>query len=155
MIAVGQKAPDFTTVDAEGRKVKLSDFKGHPVVLYFYPKDMTPGCTAEACGFRDASQEFERLNAVVLGISPDSPSSHQKFIAKYQLPFPLLSDPDHTIAEKYGVWQEKTLYGKTTKGIVRTTFIIDSTGKVRKVFPKVKVQGHAEEVIAALKALAS
>jgi len=155
MVEVGKQAPAFTAVDATGRRVRLSDFKGRHVVLYFYPKDMTPGCTAEACGFRDAYQEFEKLNAVVLGISPDSPSSHQRFIAKYQLPFPLLSDPDHAIAEKYGVWQEKTLYGKPTKGIVRTTFIIDSAGKVRKVFPKVKVQGHTEEVIAALKALAS
>ncbi|MBI3988578.1 MAG: thioredoxin-dependent thiol peroxidase [candidate division NC10 bacterium] len=154
MVEVGQQAPAFTAVDATGRQVKLSDFKGRHVVLYFYPKDMTPGCTTEACDFRDAYAEFGKLNAMILGISPDGPPSHQKFIAKYQLPFPLLSDPDHTIAGKYGVWQEKKLYGKTFMGIVRTTFLIDSTGKVRKVFPKVKVSGHTEEVLAALKALA-
>ncbi len=148
----GAKAPDFSAVDQNGNKVKLSSFRGKKnVVLYFYPKDMTPGCTTEACDFRDAHKKFKGTE--ILGVSVDSPERHQKFIAKHELPFTLISDEDHKVVNKYGVWQEKKLYGKVFMGIVRSTFIIDKEGVLKKVFPKVKVKGHVDEVMAALKAL--
>ena len=146
----GIKAPDFTAIDQDGVKVKLSSFKSKKnVVLYFYPKDMTPGCTTQACDFRDQYKKFK--DTVILGVSIDSIERHQKFIAKYNLPFSLIADVDKKLVQKYGVWQEKKLYGKTFMGIVRTTFIIDKTGTIRKIFPKVKVKTHIEEVLSALK----
>lgn len=146
----GKKAPDFTAIDQDGKKVKLSSFRDDKnVVLYFYPKDMTPGCTTQACDFRDQQKKFK--NTVILGVSIDSAERHQKFIAKYDLPFTLIADIDKKVVEKYGVWQEKKLYGKTFMGIVRTTFIIDKAGTIQKIFPKVKVKTHIEEVLAALK----
>jgi thioredoxin-dependent peroxiredoxin len=146
----GKKAPDFTAIDQDGKKVKLSSFKGKKnVVLYFYPKDMTPGCTTQACDFRDQYKNFK--NTVILGVSIDSAERHQKFIAKYDLPFTLLADTDKKVVQKYGIWQEKKLYGKTFMGIVRTTFIVDKTGTIQKIFPKVKVKTHIEEVLATLK----
>ena len=152
MLKEGSKAPDFTALDQEGKKVKLSSFKDKKnVVLYFYPKDMTPGCTTEACDFRDAFKKFKGTE--ILGVSIDPPERHLKFIEKYDLPFTLISDIDHKVVNKYGVWQEKKLYGKTFMGIVRSTFIIDKKGVVRKIFPKVKVKAHTEEVLAALKEL--
>lgn len=152
-VAEGKKAPDFTLLDQNGAKVKLSKFKGKNVVLYFYPKDMTPGCTTQACAFREAMNDgkFKDLDTVVIGVCPDDVDSHSKFALKFLLPFKLLSDPDHAVAEKYGAWGEKVQYGKRTMGIIRSTFICDKKGIVRKVFPKVKVDGHAEEVVAALK----
>lgn len=150
MLKEGQKAPAFSGVDQNGKTIKLSSFKGqNNVVLYFYPKDMTPGCTTEACDFRDQFKRFK--NAEVLGVSADSPERHRKFVDKYDLPFTLISDPEKKIIDKYGVWQEKKLYGKTFMGIVRSTFIIDKAGIVRKVFPKVKVKGHVEEILEVLK----
>ncbi|MEK9627636.1 MAG: thioredoxin-dependent thiol peroxidase [Nitrospinota bacterium] len=149
-IKEGNKAPDFTALDQNGKKVKLSSFKGKKnVVLYFYPKDMTPGCTTQACDFRDEHKKFK--NTVILGVSIDSQERHQKFIEKYDLPFTLLADSDKKLVQKYGVWQEKKLYGKTFMGIVRTTFLIDKSGTVRKIFPKVKLKTHIEEVLAELK----
>ena len=151
-IKEGNKAPDFTALDQNGKKVKLSSFKGEKnIVLYFYPKDMTPGCTKQACDFRDQLKKFK--NTVILGISIDSQERHQKFIEKYDLPFSLLADTDKKVVQKYGVWQEKKLYGKTFMGIVRTTFLIDKTGTVKKIFPKVKVKTHIEEVLKELKEL--
>ena len=148
----GNKAPDFTAIDQDGAKVKLSSFKGKKnVVLYFYPKDMTPGCTTQACDFRDQHKKFK--DTVILGVSIDSNERHQKFIAKYDLPFTLIADIDKKVVQKYKVWQEKKLYGKTFMGIVRTTFIIDKTGTIQKIFPKVKVKTHIEEVLAELKEL--
>jgi peroxiredoxin Q/BCP len=149
-IEEGAKAPDFTLVAHDGTKLKLSSLKGSRVVLYFYPKDDTPGCTKEACGFRDATAKLSKLDAVVLGVSPDGPESHAKFRTKYSLPFTLLCDPDHVVAEKYGAWREKTLYGKKSLGIVRSTFVIDEQGRVTKVFRAVRADGHAEQVLAAL-----
>jgi peroxiredoxin Q/BCP len=149
-IAEGSKAPDFTLLTDEGEKLKLSSLKGSPVVLYFYPKDDTPGCTREACGFRDAKAKFARHKAVVLGVSPDDPESHANFRSKYKLPFTLLCDPDHVVAEKYGAWREKNMYGRKSMGIARSTFIIDPTGRVARVFKAVKVDGHDEQVLAAL-----
>ncbi|PIP73194.1 MAG: thioredoxin-dependent thiol peroxidase [Nitrospinae bacterium CG22_combo_CG10-13_8_21_14_all_47_10] len=146
----GNKAPDFTAVDQDGSKVKLSSFKGEKnVVLYFYPKDMTPGCTTQACDFRDQYKKFK--NTVIIGVSIDSMERHKKFIEKYNLPFTLIADTDKKVVQKYGVWQEKKLYGKTFMGIVRTTFIIDKNGTIQKIFPKVKVKTHIEDVLAALK----
>ena len=151
-IKEGNKAPDFTALDQNGKKVKLSSFKGKKnIVLYFYPKDMTPGCTTQACDFRDQLKKFK--NTVILGVSIDSQERHQKFIEKYDLPFSLLADTDKKVVQKYGVWQEKKLYGKTFMGIVRTTFLIDKTGTVKKIFPKVKVKTHIEEVLKELKEL--
>ena len=151
-IKEGNKAPDFTALDQNGEKVKLSSFKGKKnVILYFYPKDMTPGCTTQACDFRDQQKRFKAT--VILGVSIDSQERHQKFIEKYDLPFKLLADTDKKVIEKYGVWQKKKLYGKTFMGIVRTTFLIDKSGTVRKIFPKVKVKNHIEEVLAELKEL--
>ncbi len=149
----GDRAPGFSlpAVTAEGnRTLGLDDFKGRKVVLYFYPKDDTPGCTKEACSFRDLSAEFERKGAAILGVSPDDEKSHAKFINKFTLPFPLLADAGHQVCEAYGVWKEKTNYGKTYMGVERTTFLIDGDGVVRKVFPKVKVDGHTDEVLEAL-----
>jgi thioredoxin-dependent peroxiredoxin len=146
----GNKAPDFTAIDQDANKVKLSSFRGKKnVILYFYPKDMTPGCTTQACDFRDQYKKFK--DTVILGVSIDSIERHQKFIAKYNLPFSLIADVDKKLVQKYGVWQEKKLYGKTFMGIVRTTVIIDKTGTVRKIFPKVKVKTHMEDVLSALK----
>ena len=151
-IKEGNKAPDFTALDQDGKKVKLSSFRDKKnIVLYFYPKDMTPGCTTQACDFRDQQKSFK--NTVILGVSIDSQERHQKFIEKYDLPFTLLADVDKKVVQKYGVWQEKKLYGKTFMGIVRSTFIIDKTGTVRKIFVKVKVKNHIEEVLNALKEL--
>jgi peroxiredoxin Q/BCP len=152
-VEAGKKAPDFSATTDGGGKVKLSDFKGKNVILYFYPKDDTPGCTKEACGFRDAKPNFSKAKAVVLGVSKDSVARHDKFRDKYDLNFPLLSDEDGKICEKYGTWIEKSLYGRKYMGIDRATFLIDSTGVVRNVWRKVKVPGHVEEVLAALKAL--
>ena len=146
MLSVGKSAPAFSLDTDSGEKLSLKDLKGRPVVLYFYPKDDTPGCTVEACEFRDAFPRFKGTKAVILGISPDSVKSHQKFKAKFDLPFTLLADEDHGIAEKYGVWQKKSMYGRSYMGIARTTFVIDKDGKVAKVFEKVKPKGHAEEV---------
>lgn len=147
------KAPAFTLAAHDGSKLKLSDLKGSSVVLYFYPADDTPGCTREACAFRDRSAELKRLGAKVFGISPDDVASHVKFRDKYQLNFPLLADPDHAVAEKYGAWREKNMYGKKKMGIARSTFLIDGDGKIVKVWKAVKVDGHDEHVIAALKEL--
>jgi peroxiredoxin Q/BCP len=150
MIAEGKKAPDFTLPSSEGGTVRLKDLRGKKVVLYFYPKDDTPGCTREACAFRDAQAQVKRKGAVVFGVSGDSLASHQKFQAKYKLNFPLLSDPDKEVAKKFGAWGEKVLYGKKTVGMIRSTFVIDEAGVVLKVFPRVKVDGHAEQVLAVL-----
>jgi len=153
MLKEGTKAPEFTALDQNGSKIKLSSFKGKKnVVLYFYPKDMTPGCTTEACDFSDRYKKFK--GAEILGVSIDSPERHQKFIEKYDLPFSLISDTDHKVVNKFKMWQEKSLYGKKFMGTVRSTFIIDKSGIIRKIFPKVKVKGHTEEVLAALKELA-
>ena len=152
VIKEGNKAPDFTALDQDGKKVKLSSFRDKKnIVLYFYPKDMTPGCTTQACGFRDQQKSFK--STVILGVSIDSQERHQKFIEKYDLPFTLLADVDKKVVQKYGVWQEKKLYGQTFMGIVRSTFIIDKTGTIRKIFVKVKVKNHIEEVLSALKEL--
>ena len=147
---IGNKAPDFTLLDESGEKVKLSALKGKKVVLYFYPKDNTSGCTKEACAFRDGKAGFDKKNAVILGVSPDSGKSHQNFIAKFDLPFRLLVDADRAVAEKYGVYQEKTMYGKKVMGIVRSTFLIDEDGRLAREWRKVKVDGHVDEVLAAL-----
>jgi peroxiredoxin Q/BCP len=155
MLAVGDKAPPFTLNDADGNKVKLSDFKGKKVVLYFYPKDLTPGCTVEACAFRDDVGPLKKLGAVVLGVSADSEKTHGKFRAKHSLNFPLLADVNHEVSEQYGAWQEKSMYGRKYWGIARITYIIDEKGKVAKAYEKVKPAGHSEEVIAAIKALGS
>jgi peroxiredoxin Q/BCP len=149
----GSVAPDFTTVAHDGSTVRLSAFKGRPVVLYFYPKDDTPGCTVEACGFRDAHAQFGRHKAVVLGVSPDSPRSHVKFREKHALPFTLLADEDHSVAGKYGAWRAKSMYGRSYMGIARSTFVIDGTGRIAKAFTTVKPQGHEREVLAAVAAL--
>lgn len=147
MLQVGMQAPAFMLADKDGKMVSLSDFFGKKVVLYFYPKDNTPGCTRQACAFAAAYSEFEKKNAVVIGISKDSASSHEKFAEKYNLPFVLLSDPELQAIQAYGVWQEKKLYGKTSIGVVRTTFIIDEQGKIIKVMPKVKPDTNAEDVL--------
>jgi peroxiredoxin Q/BCP len=149
-IEPGQRAPAFTLAADDGTKIKLADFRGRPVVLYFYPQDDTPGCTREACAFRDRSKEFKKLGAVVLGVSPDDAASHEKFRDKYSLNFPLLADADHRVAEKYGAWREKNMYGKKTLGIQRSTFLIDASGRIAKVWKRVQVDGHDEQVLAAL-----
>jgi thioredoxin-dependent peroxiredoxin len=150
MIEVGQPAPDFTMQADDGRKVSLKDFRGKKVVLYFYPKDDTPGCTAEACSFRDNLARVTTKGAVLLGVSRDDNASHRKFKDKFDLNFPLLSDDTGEVTESYGVWQTKNMYGREYKGIVRTTFLIDERGKIAKIWPKVKVAGHTDEVLAAL-----
>lgn len=151
MLKEGNKAPAFTLPDSDGNKVSLKNFEGKNIVLYFYPKDMTSGCTTEACDFRDAHPDFKKIKTVVLGVSPDPQKSHQKFRDKYELPFTLLSDEDKKVVEKYGVWKEKSMYGRKYMGVERTTVIIDQKGKVRKIFPKVKVKGHVEEVLNTLR----
>lgn len=150
MVEEGKKAPSFTLESAEGEKVSLADFKGKTVILYFYPKDDTPGCTREAQGFRDALPKIKRRNAVVLGVSRDTTASHCRFRDKYDLNFPLLSDPDAKVIRAYGAWGEKNMYGKKSEGIIRTTVVIDPEGKVAKVFPRVKVDGHVDKVLAEL-----
>src|SRR4026209_769041 len=147
---VGQKAPDFTVKDDTGKTVKLSDFKGKKVVLYFYPKDDTPGCTTEACNFRDGLAAIRKKGAVVLGVSADSVESHKKFKDKFELNFPLLADTDKKIIEDYDVWKEKSMDGRKYMGVERTTFIIDESGKISHIFPKVKVDQHFDEVLEAL-----
>jgi len=149
MLKEGDKAPDFSSTDQDGNKIKLSDFKGQKLVLYFYPKDNTPGCTKEACSFRDADQTFAEKGIKVLGVSTDDEKSHQKFISKFQLPFDLLADTDHSIVEAYGVWGEKSMYGKKYMGTFRKTFLIDEKQKIVKIFDKVKVDEHADEVLTA------
>lgn len=149
----GSKAPAFTLTADDGSKVKLSDQRGSPVVLYFYPADDTPGCTREACAFRDRARDLKQLGAKVFGVSPDDAASHQKFKKKFNLNFPLLVDADHAVAEKYGAWREKNMYGKKKMGIARSTFLIDADGKIAKVWKAVKVDGHDEHVLAALKEL--
>ena len=149
----GHKAPAFTLTADDGKKVKLSDQKGSPVVLYFYPKDDTPGCTKEACAFRDRQAELQALGAKVFGVSPDTVESHVHFRDKFTLNFPLLADPDHAVAEEYGAWREKNMYGKKSMGIQRSTFLIDASGKIAKIWKKVQVEGHDQEVIDALQAL--
>ena len=150
MVKEGNKAPDFSGKNQDGKPVRLSSFRAKKnVVLYFYPKDMTPGCTTEACDFRDQFKKFK--NTTILGVSADSPERHRKFIDKYNLPFELIADENKKICMKYGVWQEKKLYGKTFMGIVRSTFIIDKAGTVKKILPKVKVKDHVEEVVEILK----
>ena len=151
----GVKAPDFALKDKDGREVRLSDFLGKRVVLYFYPKDSTPGCTRQACAFRNSFDGFRQLDAVVIGVSRDSEKSHQRFAEKNGLPFLLLSDPELTAIQAYGVWQEKKLYGKTSMGVVRTTFVIDREGVIEKVFEKAKPDTNAGEILAYLKEWAS
>ncbi len=147
---VGERAPEFTLQTAGGNQVRLSDFKGKRVVLYFYPKDDTSGCTKEACSFQENLSSIKRRGAVLLGVSADSVESHVKFAGKYDLSFPLLSDPTKEVCKAYGVWKEKSLYGRKYMGIERTTFVIDEKGLILRVFPKVKVEGHAKEVLSAL-----
>ena len=151
MLEVGTKAPEFTLPDKGGNSVSLTDFAGKKVVLYFYPKDNTPGCTRQACAFAGAYEEFKEINAVVIGISKDSVASHQKFAEKHGLPFILLSDPDLAAIQAYGVWQEKKLYGKVSMGVVRSTFVIDENGMIEKVMPKVKPDTNAAEILTYLK----
>jgi peroxiredoxin Q/BCP len=149
-IEEGTRAPAFTMTSDAGEKVRLSDLAGSPVVLYFYPADDTPGCTREACAFRDRSKELKKLGAMVLGVSPDTKESHAKFRDKYSLNFPLLVDEGHKVAEKYGAWREKNMYGKKSMGVQRSTFLIDPAGKVAKVWKRVKVDGHDTQVLEAL-----
>lgn len=153
MLTIGTPAPDFTLPADDGREVSLKGLRGKPVVLYFYPKDDTSGCTTQACGFRDAWEEVRQTGAVLLGVSPDDVKSHQKFKTKYTLPFPLLADTDHSVATAYGAWGKKSMYGREYMGILRTTFVIDAKGIIRTIFPKVKPKGHAKEVVAALEAV--
>lgn len=150
MPQAGTEAPDFTLRNEDGQNVRLSDMRGEPVVLYFYPKDDTPGCTKEACGFRDDYVAYEQAGVRILGVSPDSPESHTKFKEKYDLPFTLLADEKHTVLEAYGAWGEKKNYGRTYQGVLRTTFLIGKDGKIVKVFKNVKPVGHSEQVLGAL-----
>jgi peroxiredoxin Q/BCP len=149
----GKKAPAFTLAADDGGKVRLADLAGSPVVLYFYPKDDTPGCTKEACAFRDLKGELQKLGAKVYGVSPDDVASHARFRDKYKLNFPLLADPDHAVAEKYGAWREKNMYGKKSMGVQRSTYLIDSEGKVARVWKRVQVDGHDQQVLEALRGL--
>ena len=149
----GAKAPAFTLPDADGKPVSLKDFAGKPLIVYFYPADDTPGCTKEACQFNDNLRAFSRAGAAVVGISPDGAAKHVRFREKYGLKFPLLSDPEHRVMEAYGAWGEKTMYGKKTVGTIRSTFLIDGKGVIRGLWRKVKVSGHVEEVLNAVKAL--
>ena len=148
MLQIGDKAPDFALQDKDGRLVRLSDFAGKRVVLYFYPRDNTPGCTRQACAFSRTNDDFQARNTVVIGVSKDSAASHLKFAQKYQLPFVLLSDPELQAIQAYGVWQEKKLYGKVSMGVVRTTYVIDAQGCIEKVMPKVKPDTNADELLA-------
>ncbi len=152
-IKVGRKAPRFELADQDGKRVSLDDLKGSWAVLYFYPKDNTPGCTTEACEFTEGIQAFKDLDAVVLGCSPDSPESHRKFIAKHDLRLRLLSDPEHAVMERYGAWGEKKMYGRTSRGVIRSTVLIDPEGRVAHHWPKVKAAGHADAVKQKLKEL--
>jgi peroxiredoxin Q/BCP len=152
MVEEGKPAPDFELPSDNGEHIKLSSLRGKPVVLYFYPKDDTPGCTTQACGIRDVYSDFRERGAVVLGVSPDDEASHAKFKEKYSLPFTLLADPQHEVSELYGVWKERNLYGKKSMGIERSTFVIDPEGKVAKVMRRVKPDTHAADVLAALPA---
>jgi thioredoxin-dependent peroxiredoxin len=152
MLEPGQPAPDFTLHDQDGKEVTLSKLKGSPVVLYFYPKDDTSGCTKQACAFRDDFAAYKKAGAKILGVSPDPVKSHAKFAGKHELPFTLLADVDKTVGQAYGVWKEKSMYGRTYMGIERTTFIIDAQGNISRIFPKVKVAGHSEAVLEAVKA---
>lgn len=151
MLEVGAKAPEFTLPDKDGNSVSLSDFAGKKVVLYFYPRDNTPGCTRQACAFAAAYEDFKAMDAAVIGVSKDSVASHQRFAEKHGLPFVLLSDPELTAIQAYGVWQEKKLYGKVSMGVVRTTFIIDEQGMIEKVMPKVKPDTNAAEILTYLR----
>jgi len=151
MLEIGKKAPSFSLINQDGKKISLKDYAGKQVILYFYPKDMTSGCTQEACDFRDRFDFVKTAKAVLLGVSPDSAASHKKFIEKYDLPFDLLSDEKKEILMKYGVWKEKSMYGRKYMGVERTTVIIDKEGRVKQILPKVKVNGHADEVLKALK----
>ena len=150
MVSEGSPAPDFDLAGDTGEHVKLSDLRGKPVVLYFYPKDDTPGCTTEACEFRDAYDRFREQGVEILGVSPDTEASHQKFKSKYELPFTLLADPEHEVAEAYGVWKEKRNYGKTYHGVDRSTFVIDAEGKVGRAMRGIKAAGHAAQVLETL-----
>lgn len=152
-LSIGDKAPEFTAVDQDGQPISLADYRGKWVVLYFYSKDHTSGCTRQACAFRDTLEQFAEYKAVVIGVSPDSVTSHCSFATKYQLPFRLVADTDHRIAERYGVWKEKKLYGRTRMGIERTTFIIAPDGRIAAIFPKVRVDGHIERVLERLNSL--
>jgi peroxiredoxin Q/BCP len=150
MVEEGKPAPDFELTSDAGERVKLSSLRGKPVVLYFYPKDDTPGCTTQACGIRDVYSDFRERGAVVLGVSPDDEASHVRFKEKYSLPFTLLADPEHEVAEEYGVWKERNRYGKTSMGIERSTFVIDADGNVSRVMRRVTPDTHAADVLAAL-----
>ena len=150
MVEEGKPAPDFELKSDAGERVKLSELRGKPVVLYFYPKDDTPGCTTQACGIRDVYSDFRERGAVVLGVSPDDEASHVKFKEKYSLPFTLLADPDHQVADEYGVWKERNMYGKKSMGIERSTFVIDADGNLAKEMRRVKPDTHAADVLAAL-----
>jgi len=153
MIEPGQIAPDFTLPDQDGNSVTLSQLRGERVVLYFYPKDDTPGCTKEACAFRDARAAYAKAGATILGVSPDTVASHRKFADKYGLPFTLLADPEKQAIQAYGVWKEKNMYGRKSMGVERTTIVIDSQGRIHRVFPRVKVDGHADAVLKAIQEL--
>jgi len=152
VIKEGQKAPEFTLSSSDGTKISLKELRGKTIVLYFYPKDDTPGCTKEACAFRDGYAQLKK-KAVLLGVSPDSVESHERFRDKFKLPFPLLADPDKAVATKYGAFGEKMMYGKKVVGMIRSTFVIDGEGVVRKVFPRVRVDGHADKVLEAVSEL--
>jgi peroxiredoxin Q/BCP len=147
MLKEGDKAPDFSLQDDSGKEVSLKDLKGKKVVLYFYPKDDTPGCTKEACSFRDDYSKYKKANTVIYGVSKDSVDSHQEFKKKYSLPFPLLVDTDAKLAQQYGAWGEKNMYGKVSMGLIRSTFVIDENGKLEKIYQNVKVDGHSEALI--------
>lgn len=151
MIAVGQDAPDFSLEASKSQTISLKDYRGKNVVLYFYPKDLTPGCTTEACDFRDFHSDFGKYNTIVLGISPDEVKLHDRFTQKHELPFPLLADTEHKVAEEYGVWVLKKMYGREYMGIERTTFLIDVEGKIARIWPKVKVKGHVQEIVQYIK----
>lgn len=154
-LTIGDPAPDRSLPASSGKNVSLKDFRGKNIVLYFYPKDDTPGCTTQACGFRDGISPLTKTDAVVLGVSPDSVKSHEQFINKFKLPFLLLADEDKKICSDYGVWVEKSMYGRKYMGVARTTFLIDKNGRIARIFEKVKPEGHAEEVLNALKSLAA
>ncbi len=147
VLSAGDRAPEFTLTDSKGESHRLSDYQGETIVLYFYPKDDTPGCTKEACSFRDNYQDFEEAGVEVIGISPDSEKSHSKFIQKYELPFTLLSDPDHQVCEAFGVWGLKKSFGREYEGVFRTTFVIGPDGKIKRVFENVKPSDHSQEVL--------
>lgn len=150
ILTIGTIAPNFSLPAIDGKKYSLKDFKGKKIVLYFYPKDDTSGCTAEACSFRDSLSAIKKKGAIVIGVSPDGIKSHEKFVSKYDLNFPVLSDESKEMVTEYGVWQEKSMYGRKYMGVVRTTYVIDENGKISHIFPKVKVDGHTEEILKAL-----